>query len=268
MSVFFFSGVNRPDILELLAEQRAAGMVNARCACEPRLVKSYARFPHVKLALDCDARQRYLSQRRGRDRSVAYQLDANIDQYASVISRVGKRFVWASCYDIIGDQKGTTWGYQRLVARLADPDLSARIRWIYQLGSLSELEEMAEELKQVGIGGMVPLLQKQGVSAFLRVLAPIAEVLVRVGAQAHIYGLSDAYALSLLATQGWFASADSATWLMAYRAGSLLRANGEQINATRLGLRLSRREIASNNIRVIQEWIDPTQPHQFPWWNH
>ena len=59
MPTFHFSGVNRPDLLELLSEHQAAGMVNARHAGEPRLVEAYTRFPHVPLALDCDARQRY-----------------------------------------------------------------------------------------------------------------------------------------------------------------------------------------------------------------
>jgi hypothetical protein len=269
MLTFFYSGVNRPDILELLAEHHVAGMVNARCACEPRLVEAYTQFSDVKLALDCDARQRYLRQQRtGRERSPTYQLEEALDHYAGVIASMGQRFVWASCYDRIGDQQFTSWCYDRLVERLADPTLSSKLRWIYQQGDLAELEERARSLKHIGIGGMVPLLQQCGVTSFLRALAPIAEVLTRVEAQAHIYGLSDAYALSLLSAEPWFASADSAAWLIAYRAGALLQVNGERINATQLGLRLSRREIASNNLRVIQEWIDPARPHQFSWLKH
>ncbi len=269
MPTFFYSGINRPDLLELLAEHQAAGLVNARCACEPRLVEAYSRFPHVRLALDCDARQRYLRRKQnGRERSSAYQLDETLDRYAEIIAGVGQHFVWASCYDQIGDQKFTSWCYDRLVERLADSSLASRVQWIYQQGDLAELEERARSLKHIGIGGMVPLLQQRGVPSLLRALAPIAEVLTHVGAQAHIYGLSDAYALSLLSAEPWFASADSAAWLIAYRAGELLQASGGQVNATQLGLRLSRREIASNNLRVIQEWIDPTRPHQFSWWHH
>lgn len=265
MPTFYFSGVNRPDLLELLAEQHAAGMVNVRCACEPRLIEAYARFPHVPLALDCDARQRYFWQRSGRERSSAYQLDAALDHYAEVIARLGQRFVWASCYDRMGDQKFTSWCYDRLVERLADSAMPSRVRWIYQQGDLAELEERASNLKQIGIGGMVPLLQQHGVTHLFQTLTPIAEILMRVGAQAHIYGLSDAYALTMLSTQPWFASADSTTWLIAYRAGELLQAHGRQINATRLGLRLSRREIAANNIRVTHEWLNAAKPHQFTW---
>lgn len=265
MPTYYFSGVNRPDMVKLLAEQQAAGMLNARSACEPRLVESYSRYPQVKLALDCDARQRHRFQRTGRASSVAYELDAAIDRYASVICRIGWRLEWCSSFDVIGDPKLSSWCYERLLERLAHPALCSRVRWIYQHGSLSELEERASSLKVVGIGGMVPILERAGVAKFLQVLAPISKVLERCGALGHIYGLSDAYALSQLASLPWFASADGSTWLIAYRAGELLQTSGEHINATQLHLRLSKRAIAENNIRVTLEWLDPDRPHQFAW---
>lgn len=265
MPTFYFSGVNRPDLLELLAEQQAAGMINARSACQPRLMASYTQFPQVKLALDCDARQRQRRQQRTHTRSPAYQLDAAIDWYASVICRVGWRFEWFSSFDVMGDQHLSNWCYERLLERLADSQLASRVRWIYQHGSLRELQERANVLKTVGIGGMVPILQSAGVARFLQVLAPLGEVLETCGANAHMYGLANASALAGLASLPWFASADGATWLIAYRAGELLQTTGEHLSAARLKLRLSRRAIAANNICVTQEWLNPSRPHQVAW---
>jgi hypothetical protein len=264
MPTFYFSGVNRPDLLSLLAEQQAAGMVNAAWACQPQVVAAYRRFPQVQLALDCNAIQRLRHGQQARARRITYRLEEALDTYARVIAEVGWRFEWVSSYDVIGDQRLTNWCYEQLLKRLAGmPSLASRVLWIYQHGSLDELKGMARRLKRVGIGGMVPILQRAGVSSFLDAITPIGQVLLEAGAQAHIYGVSDAQALASLASQQWFGSADGSTWLIAYRAMALLQASGERVKATRLGLRLTRRAIAANNIAVTQEWINPHSPHQF-----
>ena len=261
--MFYFSGVNRPDLISLLAEQQAAGMVNAAQARQPRLVEAYRQYPHVQLVLDCNAMQRF-RRRTGRDRNTSYLLDEAIDTYASVISDLSWRFTWYSSYDIIGDHEKSNWCYEQLLKRLANPVLAGRVLWIYQRGGdLGDLKHMASTRKRVGIGGMVPVLRTAGVAKFLQLVEPLGDVLTLTGATAHVYGLGDAQVLAYLASKPWFGSADSTTWLIAYRAMELLLASGEQVSATRLGLRLTRRVIAANNIQVTREWVDPRRTHQF-----
>ena len=57
MPTLICSGVNRPDVLALLARERVAGMVNATVACQPALVEAYERYSEVPLYLDSGAFQ-------------------------------------------------------------------------------------------------------------------------------------------------------------------------------------------------------------------
>jgi hypothetical protein len=52
MATYFFSGINKPELLEVLATCQASGMVNALSAGQPKLREAYVRWSHVKLALD------------------------------------------------------------------------------------------------------------------------------------------------------------------------------------------------------------------------
>ena len=51
MPTLICSGVNRPDVLALLARERVAGMVNATVACQPALVEAYERYSEVFISV-------------------------------------------------------------------------------------------------------------------------------------------------------------------------------------------------------------------------
>ena len=236
------SGVNRPDQVELLAREGVAGMVNALEACQLKLVEAYARFPDVPLYLD----------------SGAFQGNTNLAGYQRVIERVGERFCWVANLDVIGDARQSDANYSALVNGLP-PHLASKVLWIYQGGSLADLEVHAREHKLVGIGGVVRVTVNEGVDAALTYLRRVGEVVQRAGAEAHGFGVGSCYLLQALGTEEWLRSIDTSKWLIGYRAMELLLATGEYRSATQLGLRLSRVECAANNVRVLKEW---THPHR------
>lgn len=49
---YYYSGINQPKLLEVLARKGASGMVNALYAGQPALLKAYTYYPEVGLALD------------------------------------------------------------------------------------------------------------------------------------------------------------------------------------------------------------------------
>ena len=59
MATYYFSGVNKPPLLELLARRRASGMVNALYAGQRALLEAYKRYPEVDLVMDSGACQGY-----------------------------------------------------------------------------------------------------------------------------------------------------------------------------------------------------------------
>jgi hypothetical protein len=109
---------------------------------------------------------------------------------------------------------------------------------------------------------LVPLLERGEQEKVLALLRRLGAILEKEQARAHLFGIGNAYILTQVARMSWFASADSSAWLMALRAREVLLASGEQRNASALGLRLPSSMLAVNNIRVMQEWIDPSAPHQ------
>jgi len=240
MPMLICSGVNRPDQVELLAREGVAGMVNALEACQLKLVEAYARFPDLPLYLDCGA----------------FQGNTNLAGYQRVIERVGERFCWVANLDVIGDARQSDANYSALVNGLP-PHLASKVLWIFQGGSLADLEARAREHTLVGIGGIVRVIVNEGLDAALIYLRRIGEVLQRAGARAHGFGIGSPYLLGALGDQGWLCSIDTSKWLIAYKAMELLLATGEYRNATQLGLRLSRAECAANNIRVLKEWANP-----------
>jgi hypothetical protein len=239
--VLICSGVNRPDALALLARERVAGMVNASVACQPALLEAYERYSDVPLYLD----------------SGAFQGKMDIETYRKIIERVGHRFTWIANLDVIGDPHRSDENYAWLTKMLL-PDLRAKVLWVYQGGCLHQLATRARELKCVGIGGLVRVMEEQGIDAVLMYLKRVGAVLAQAGAKGHTFGCGSAYILQAICAEPWFASTDTSKWLIGYRAQELLLANGGYRSATELGLRLSRAECAANNIRVLREWIDPT----------
>ena len=245
MPTLICSGVNRPDVLALLARERVAGMVNASVACQPVLLEAYERYNEVPLYLD----------------SGAFQGKMDLETYRKIVERVGERFTWVANLDVIGDPCQSDENYTRLVKTLP-PGLREKVLWVYQGGCLRELTTRARELRRVGIGGLVRMMEEQGIDAVLAYLKKVGVVLAQEGATGHTFGCGSASVLQAICAEAWFASTDTSKWLIGYRAQELLLANGEYRSATGLGLRLSRAECAANNIRVLQEWVDPSMCSQ------
>lgn len=240
MPLLICSGVNRPDLLDLLAKERVAGMVNAAEVCQPKLWRACLRYPDIPLFLD----------------SGAFQGKMEFATYQAIIERVGQRFTWIANLDVIGDQAQSNDHYRSLMHALPC-SLREKILWVYQGGDVRELAERAHEHKFVGLGGIVRLLAEQGTERALTYLMTLGEVLLDAGAQAHIFGLGSPYLLGRLGSAPWFRSFDTSKWLLAYKARAVLLENGERRSAAQLGLRLNSGECACNNIRQLHMWANP-----------
>ena len=231
---YIHSGVNRPDLVSLLAEERAAGMVTAHVVREPRLQWAFQRWPHVPLYLDSGFRRKMA-----------------VRDYVDLIERYGHRFTWIANLDCLFDQRASDEHYHLIRSRLSSPELRAKILWVYQGGKRSELAAHAREYKLVGIGGCVLRMLREGIDATMRWLAEIGEILQQAGAQAHIFGVGNKAMLCWLATQDWVASCDSSKWLLAYKAHVLLLPTGQCVRAPELQYRVC----AARNIHTIESWM-------------
>ncbi len=236
--LYIHSGVNRPDLLSLLDEEGALGMVNVQVVRESRLQWAFQRYAGVPLFLDSGFRRKM-----------------DVPSYVRLIESYGQRFRWIANLDHLFDQQTSDHNYRQITSQLGDASLRSKILWIYQGGKLADLKAHAREHPLIGIGGCVLRMLRDGVEATLAWLMRIGEVLEGVGAKAHVFGVGNKPMLSRLRDQPWLASLDSSKWLIAYRAHVVLLPSGECIRATEL----SRRECAARNIRVIESWLRPSQ---------
>src|SRR2546430_4099075 len=106
MPTLYFSGITKPFQIELLARLRAAGMLNALTAGQPRVIAACRSLPGVPLSLD----------------SAAYQGYTDVEAYARLIRRVGRRMDFCSNLDVLHNQARSNEHYQRLLSLLADED--------------------------------------------------------------------------------------------------------------------------------------------------
>jgi predicted hotdog family 3-hydroxylacyl-ACP dehydratase len=132
-----------------------------------------------------------------------------------------------------------------------------KLLWIYQGGDdgLEELSKQAKRFGFVGIGGIASRIRAQGSEVTLAYLRRVGQVLTSVGAQAHVFGSGSARILQALGQMSWVCSIDTSRWLLGYRTHTLLLLSGEQRRATELGVCLTSRECAANNIRILQHWL-------------
>jgi hypothetical protein len=250
MAIYHFSGVNRPVFLEILARQRASGMVNALSAGQRALLEAYDRYPEVLLTLDSAACQGY----------------TDVDAYARLIKKIGHRMLWCANMDVWHNQKASDENYQRLRNLLAgDERVREKLLWVYQCqsrgdgwdhrGDLDTLRRAVEcQHRFVGIGGIISVLERD--LAFAQdLLGSIGEILDAAGAQAHVFGLGNFALLVFCCVQRWFRSGDSARWLQGVSSHRLLTTDGKYLSARKLtftGL-----QCASQNVGAMQTWVQP-----------
>lgn len=229
--------------MALLAAEGAAGMVNASVATQEAMLRAYRRWPEVPLVLD----------------SGAFQRNTDLEGYAAIVHEVGSRFQWVANLDVIGDQEASDRNWQSLIGMDCQP------LWIYQVEggwSLNDLENTMQTLPHhIGVGGLVPVIKRSPDEA-LRLIERIGRRLERHWAKAHFFGVGSSFILAPFASEGWFASADSQSWLAGFKARELLTGDGRRVTCEALGLEFTRDECAAQNIRQIHSWI-AGQPIQF-----
>lgn len=240
---YFFSGVDRALFMAVLATEGAAGMVNAQVATQAAMLRAYRRWPEVPLVLD----------------SGAFQGNTDLEGYAAIVHQIGDRFQWVANLDVIGDQEASHNNWLQLKERDVDA------LWIYQVEggwSLNDLENALQTLpRHIGVGGLVPVIKRSPDEA-LTLIERIGRRLERYWAKAHFFGVGTPTILSAFAGEGWFASADSQSWLAGFKARELLTGDGRRVTCEALGLEFTRDECAAQNIRQIHSWI-AGQPIQF-----
>lgn len=256
MPAFYFSGINKPLQIELLAHLGAAGMLNALTAGQPRVVAACRRNADVALALD----------------SAAYQGYIDVEAYARLIRRVGRRMVFCANLDVLHNQARSDEHYRCLTSLLADEgDLRARLLWVYQSqsrgsdysrkGDLEALRRALGRLNppRVGVGGLVPVLERN-IHEALDIIGAIGGVLAEADAQGHFFGIGNYTVLASLWNERWFSSSDSSRWWQEALSHILLTSDGRRLGAHNLSLSLPQR--AEQNMRSVLAWTRPGALHQ------
>ena len=249
MATYFFSGIDKPVLLKVLAKCRASGMVNALSAGQPKLRQAYERWNQVELALD----------------SSACQGNRNVERYALLAKALSPRMTFCSNLDVMHNQYMSDQHFQHLSHRLAnDEEARRKLLWVYQcqsrgafwhpLGDLDALKRALEQHTMVGIGGLVSVLERDLLKAH-DLLWTLGAILSEAGAQAHIFGLGNYPLIRWCVTQPWFRSADSTRWLYGLKSRTLLTRDGQTLDGKKL--LFSGLQCAQNNIRATQEWMQP-----------
>jgi hypothetical protein len=77
----------------------------------------------------------------------------HVERYVDIIEQVGSHFLWLSTLDVLQRPAESQVHFEYLMDHLS-PRFRDKVLWIYQGGSLSELEDIARLRGFVGIGGM------------------------------------------------------------------------------------------------------------------
>jgi hypothetical protein len=252
--VYFFSGVNTPELLAIMARRHAAAMVNALSAGQPALVQAYNAYPDVRIALD----------------SGAFQKNTNLEGYASLMRRIGWRMEWCASLDVLHNQEASDDNYAQLRALLArDEEALDKLVYIYQCqskgarwsrkGDLSALTRALEHHPFIAVGGIVPVLQRSLTEA-IDVLGAIGEVLDAADARCHVFGIGNQTLLAFTCSQRWFRSSDSSRWLHGLSSRLLLTLDGGSLSAHNLAF--SGLECAEQNVAAMLSWLRPASARQ------
>lgn len=249
---FYFSGLDRAEYLAVLSREGGAGMVSARHALSPALLRATMEtYREVPLVLDSGLRKHHT-------------LEDYADLLAYLARRYPRRYRWYASYDVPGDQVASEEHYRTLTSIV--PELRPDILWIYQarwqpraerLHRLERLTIAAREHTLVGIGGMVPIIRASKAHA-QTVLLEIGEALLACyPTRAHVFGVSSPELLLWLRAQPWLASVDSSRWLAGWKGREVICTTGEQRLARALGIALSAEECAALSVRSMRSWLDP-----------
>jgi hypothetical protein len=256
MATYFFSGVNKPELVRVLEEKHACGMLNALSAGEPKLREAYLNlYPKVEFTLD----------------SGAIQGNRNVARYARLLKSIGPRMQWVSSLDRLHDQQTSQEQYEELLRLLADaPMVSRKVLWIYQTqsrghhwhpeGDLELLKRALEKHRFVGLGGLLSVIERDIMRA-QDLLETIGEVLDAADAQAHAFGVGNFPLLTYCLTQKWFRSADSARWVQGLRSRTMLARDGTTMSGKKLSF--TGMQIVAQNVESVLAWMESNHHQLF-----
>lgn len=236
MGKYYFSGIDRTSFIGLLAREGGAGMVNALNATQPAMLAAYQRYPEVPLVLD----------------SGAFQGNVDVAGYAEIVRQVGSRFSWVANLDVIGNQQSSDENWESLT------EMGVKPLWVYQVQGgrgLDYLQERADSLRFVGVGGLVPVV-KRNTGEAVEMIGRIGDILQHSGASAHFFGIGSPSVLSAYSVRSWFASADSQAWLCGFKSLEMIRRDGSRMKSDSFGLSLTGDECAAQNIRQVHGWMN------------
>lgn len=239
-SDFYFSGIEKFATAQVLVKESASGMMS-QLLYRDNLIAACKNIP---LVMDSGAFTKDLTRK-------------DIDTYAKIISRLGKRCIWYSNADKIGDQEQSNLNYAYLLSLLPE-HLHGRILWVYQVSApLSYLHQALLQHRRIGIGGLVPLFEKPDKTLAYQKLRKVAAIIAKTDVLPHYFGLSSLEAIQELHTYHRAFTTDSTTWLVGGKYGALVASNGKQNSTSEKGYKLDTEWMLRQNIRVIREWMEP-----------
>lgn len=242
---FYFSGIEKDATAKVLVDERACGMMSQLLYRDSLLVAC----KDIPLVVDSGAYSIELTRKE-------------IEKYAALIGRVGRRVIWYAAPDKIGDQERSEENYHYLLSLLSE-EMQSRILWIYQASApVSYLYRAVREHKRVGIGGLVPLFQAPDKAMAYQKLHEVISVIAGSEVEdTHFFGASRLETIRKL--QGYQLqgslrrfSIDSTTWLVGGKYGLLVSRNGKQQSAKEMGYDFVNEELLKQNVRTMKSWMD------------
>lgn len=236
MSTFYFGGIEKRVTAQILGQEKAAGMMSW-LQYSPTLMSACIESK-LSLVIDSGAYSIFLTE-------------SDIERYAALIILLGESVIWYAAPDCIGDQKKSNENYVHLLSLLPE-SLHSRILWIYQYGSdLKYLYKGLEQHRRIGVGGLVPLFQRNDRSVARQAVISLARVIGYFDCVPHYFGLSIPDVLADLHQYHEDFSVDSSTWLIGAKYGRLINNRGQQRPACEGGYDFSKEAILSQNIRTM-----------------
>lgn len=240
-STLFFSGIEKAATADILVREDASGMMS-QLLYRPQLLAACGNIP---LVMDSGAYSKELTKR-------------DVDGYAALVQRLGKRCIWYASCDVIGDQEKSNAHYHYLLSLLPE-DLHSRILWIYQASApISYLYQAVREHVRIGVGGLVPLFQSPNKALAYQKIREVAGIIMGAGREIvpHYFGVSIPQVIQELHGYHRVFSVDSTTWLIGGKYGLLVARNGKQQSAKELGYDFATEELLRQNVRTMKKWME------------
>jgi len=244
MSTIYFSGVDRVEYVDVLAQERAAAMISIEAWTQPLLdaLDQTSTF-HV---VDSGSFNPKLSLR-------------TVEYYAQFIKLRGNVARWYATSDTLRNQRETDLYYAYML-RLLPEECHDLLLWIWHYGSdISHLHRGLEKHKRLGVGGLVSLL-KEDQNKALDTILNLASIIKQYNAVPHYFGVGSANIVKALVGIHPDFSVDSATWLVGAKFGEIIDRDGRRYKADKGGFDWPKEALLRQNIRQMKKWL--LTPHE------